>query len=647
MVSQRAKSVLSYTPSYNPNTSKGYYLYSPWLTNMAATVSGLYSVEDPKACNLDSHTTTADPSQGHIFRLLELQPGSVDDPLVANLSTYETEKAPPYEAVSYVWGTLKSTQSLLCNQHRMVMTVNLEAALRRIRLTDKSRLIWVDAICINQGNDRERSHHVYFMKEVYLNAAQVLICMGEDSDGGAANVAALIDEHVQRMRMTGVNSVKEMPIISTDDAILSDPRWGSLAVLMRCEWFSRAWVLQEAGVAKKPRILYGRAEFSYSDLMKLTRWISRCAAPIQNTAGVDLLTIHTDWEDWSENWRASVDHKYTILDFLSHAKGLGCRDEQDHVYAFLGHPLLRLDNPSRPIITPDYENKTVGGLYTELTEWILAKEGLATLSAVEHDENTIIENIPSWVVRWNMDVIWNSMGYYPDFCYRVCGVDDPKVLTTPQGRALHVIALHLDTVVAKFDFAGSSDDWETTDARNFMRPANTIHEALSKLWQAVNSPDSPCRYSSEERLDALSLTLGAGLRNYECGETDLEQYRANFASFWKLRHEILARDPVPAHLEHLSTQGRANDFLFDLNLSCKGRAFFITKTGYYGLGPVVMKPGDECYILYGARVPFVLRPTGEHGPVRLMGEAYVHGIMHGELFTNSDVDRTWNNLEIG
>ena len=612
---------------------------------MAAAVSGLYSVEDPKACDLDSHTTTTVPSRGHVFRLLKLQRGSLDDPLVANLSTYETEQAPPYEAVSYVWGTLKSTQTLLCNQHHMRMTVNLEAALRRIRLKDRSRIIWVDAICIDQGNDRERSHHVYFMNEVYSNALRVLICMGEDSDGGAANVAALVEEHMQRM--VGFNSVKEMPIIASDDRVLSDPRWVSLAVLMKCTWFSRAWVLQEAGVAKTPRVLYGRVEFSYSDLMKLTRWISRCAAPIQLTARIDLLTIHTDWEDWSENWRASADHEYTILDFLSHAKGLGCHDKHDHVYAFLGHPLLRQGTPSRPIITPDYEHKTVEGLYTELTEWIVAKQGLSALSAVEHDENTIIERTPSWVVRWNMDVVWNSMGYYPDFCYRACGAHDPRVLTTPRDGKLHVSALLLDTIVAKFDFAGFPADWEITDANNFLRPANTIHEALSNIWQAVNNPDNPCRYSSEERLGALSLTLGAGLRNFECAETALEQYRANFVSFWRLRHELMARDPVPAHLEHLSMQGHANDFLFDLNLSCKGRAFFITKAGYYGLGPVVMKPGDECYILYGARVPFVLRPTSERGPVRLLGEAYIHGIMHGELFTNSDVDRTWVDLDIG
>lgn len=612
---------------------------------MAAVVSSLYSVEDPKVCDLETHAATPVLSPSHVFRLLELLPGALDDPLVANLSTHETENAPPYEAVSYVWGTVKSAQTLLCNQHRMRMTVNLEAALRRIRLKDKLRILWVDAICIDQGNDRERSHHVYFMNDVYSNAARVLICMGEDSDGGATNVVALIEEHVQRM--VGYNSVGEMPIISPDDPVLSDPRWASMAVLMRCAWFSRAWVLQEAGVAKDPRVLYGRVEFSYRSLMKLARWMSRCAASIQLIASVDLLTIHTDWEDWSHNWRASADHEYTILDFLSHAKGLGCHDKHDHVYAFLGHPLLRLDDRSEPIITPDYENKTVEGLYTELTEWILVKQGLSTLSAVEHDENTINENIPSWVVRWNMGVVWNSMGYYPDFCYRACGVHDPRVLATPRDGVLHVKASHLDTVAVTFELGGFPEDWETTDARNFLRPSNTIHDGLSNIWQAVNDAGNPCRYPPDQRLDALSLTLGAGLRNYECGETALEQYRANFVSFWSLRHEILARDPVPARLEHLSMQGHVNDFLFDLNLSCKGRAFFITKTGYYGLGPFVMKPGDECHVLNGARVPFVLRRTSERAPVRLMGEAYVHGIMHGELFTDSAAERGWSDLEIG
>jgi hypothetical protein len=118
--------------------------------------------------------------------------------------------------------------------------------------------------------------------------------------------------------------------------------------LMNCEGFTRAWVLQEVGVAKDPRVLYGSVEFRHRDLMRLARWIVQCASSLQPIVGIDLLTVHTDWEDWSKDWRTKTERKYTLLDFLSHAKGLGCHDKHDHVYAFLGHPLFQKTDWSGP-----------------------------------------------------------------------------------------------------------------------------------------------------------------------------------------------------------------------------------------------------------------------------------------------------------
>ena len=64
-----------------------------------------------------------------------------------------------------------------------------------------------------------------------------------------------------------------MPVLTPDDPPLDDQRWKSLAVLMKRPWFTRAWVLQEVGVAKYPQVFYGDAEFSYRDLMKLIKWM--------------------------------------------------------------------------------------------------------------------------------------------------------------------------------------------------------------------------------------------------------------------------------------------------------------------------------------------------------------------------------------
>jgi hypothetical protein len=52
---------------------------------------------------------------GHIIRLLELQPGAQNDPVVIRLFLVELEHAPDYEALSYVWGDTKTTLPIICN----------------------------------------------------------------------------------------------------------------------------------------------------------------------------------------------------------------------------------------------------------------------------------------------------------------------------------------------------------------------------------------------------------------------------------------------------------------------------------------------------------------------------------------------------
>jgi hypothetical protein len=59
-----------------------------------------------------------------------------------------------------------------------------------------------------------------------------------------------------------------------------------------------------------------------------------------------------------------------------------------------------------------------------------------------------------------------------------------------------------------------------------------------------------------------------------------------------------------------------------------GRRFFITRNGYFGLGPQAARQGDRIVVLLGVDVPLVLRRLDKTHHV--VGEAYVHGIMNGE-----------------
>ncbi|KAF8859326.1 heterokaryon incompatibility, partial [Acephala macrosclerotiorum] len=85
-----------------------------------------------------------------------------------------------YEALSYVWGESDPPCWILCNGQRKSVTPNLGAALRRLRYKEKWRLVWIDAICVNQEDLDERSQQVMLMRNIYSPARRVIVWLGED-----------------------------------------------------------------------------------------------------------------------------------------------------------------------------------------------------------------------------------------------------------------------------------------------------------------------------------------------------------------------------------------------------------------------------------------------------------------------------------
>jgi hypothetical protein len=589
--------------------------------------------------------------KGEVVRLIKLTPGSGTQPLLLELSIHELAHSPPFDAISYVWGDETKREDIECNRRPLSVTKSLASALKRVRLPDKPRMVWADAICINQRDDLEKAHHVAFMRKVYEFANLVLICMGSDPDGAGLHVISLLESHSKRM---GYPRVKDMAVLHCSDATFLDSRWKSLAILMGNVWWTRAWTLQESGVAKAPWVMWGDVEISYRALMRLNRWIVACADELQPKYGISLLTIHSDWEQWAEGWEKVQDYPYTVVDFLSHAKGLGCKEPRDHVFAFIGHPLLQKENESGPLITVSYKVPVIE-VFKELTKLILAQVGLSILAAVEHDKPTIEDmSTPSWVVSWDKDIIQNSFGYFQGFYYDAAR-SAPPVFT--------------------IQFPADSDSWAVQGAI----PALSGNPALRSILEGIRriaiegARDKPCKYTPSERKDALSLTLTAGLRDYLSAEDRMHLHRADREAFWQVFDTILvdkrnrtdaaeiAGDESISRITKSLDSGSADRYFYDLSLACKGRCFVMTESGHWGVGPWVTRVNDDLVVVRGAKVPFVLRRlTVEHDSAvhprgvadeleecesreeyRLVGEAYLHGVMRGEAVENA---ATWTEI---
>ncbi|PMD58011.1 uncharacterized protein K444DRAFT_486390, partial [Hyaloscypha bicolor E] len=117
------------------------------------------------------------------IRLLTLFPGAFLDPIRTSLSTFDIEAGTPhYEALTYTWGDPSLRHVISLHGHEFEITASLYEALKHLRLIDKKRIIWVDAICINMNNLAEHSNQVMMMRDIYPRALRVLVWLGIASE---------------------------------------------------------------------------------------------------------------------------------------------------------------------------------------------------------------------------------------------------------------------------------------------------------------------------------------------------------------------------------------------------------------------------------------------------------------------------------
>jgi hypothetical protein len=114
------------------------------------------------------------PSERFI-RLLELYPGQTDDNIRCGLRETTLEDASNYEAISYAWGDPINKVNIFCDEKIILVTLNLKNALHRLKLKDRSRILWADAICINQHDDLEKGSQVKRMARIYGKATRVCV----------------------------------------------------------------------------------------------------------------------------------------------------------------------------------------------------------------------------------------------------------------------------------------------------------------------------------------------------------------------------------------------------------------------------------------------------------------------------------------
>lgn len=141
-----------------------------------------------------------------------------------NLSGKQSGERHLYEAVSYVWGTGPRCHSITLNNCAFPVTENLHAALWHLRDQQLERVLWVDAVCINQDDNKEKERQIPLMRTIYAQAGRVIVWLGLPLDGHG-------DQALGNIRQAGGEGLTVME----DD-------YTSVMVLLRRDWFRRMWV---------------------------------------------------------------------------------------------------------------------------------------------------------------------------------------------------------------------------------------------------------------------------------------------------------------------------------------------------------------------------------------------------------------------
>lgn len=207
------------------------------------------------------------------IRLLKLHPGAVNDPLEAHFvvkplisfpgsDVYDDnpDSIEPYTALSYSWGPVDRAGGERYikiftgdDVYHIAIRSNLESALYQLRHTDKTTFFWIDALCNNQANKREKSLQIPLMGQIYANAKDVCVWLGVE-EANSNEAIQLIKDCCER---------GQVECFVYDES--RTRAWAALSSLMRRSWFGRRWILQEIVFARQASLHCGSANITWEE----------------------------------------------------------------------------------------------------------------------------------------------------------------------------------------------------------------------------------------------------------------------------------------------------------------------------------------------------------------------------------------------
>jgi hypothetical protein len=598
-------------------------------TRTSTATQGTAGFTQPPLPDSERFYTTLGPQE---IRLLRIEPANHGSPISCSLERHLLSEAPQYVAISYCWGPQEPSKTInLCGAHDFKVSTHLYHGLCRFRSAEEVKFIWVDALCINQSDPGERSHQVGQMRSIYGQAWHVLIWLGEldprkttcpchipdGVDGDTQAVCA--EKGLSAFEHSNVGKVIREKLHADERRSREQEDLGQV-------WWKRLWCVQEFAVARHlPTVQIGPHTIS--------------------------------WEFFAERlWAGDENHAFKRLRtsqpqtlrglLLSTANDFYCSEPRDWIYGLIG----LVDDDRKP--APNY-SKTVSEVYEEALLYMMIHE--QTVDVLVDDRTERIWTYPSWIPRFSLlrapvlvrtvdkfhagygtpkiDLVEHRAGKVlcpcpSDQALRMRGMPFDRVHRKADmwklARATSVpkellkqfdidfkkplrhgidLAPHIGYLMLEFMFAGNLSVLATFEkAHDELLAVHGIQYVPRVYYGEQLAKEYGFPYNKDTRLD-LSIA---------------QTFEKEFQRILKLSdHEKGARTFKNKFGNYTVPVGK------------QGRAFFSTETGYIGLGPASLQPGDSIIVPFGSSRPLIIRGHGDH--YALVGDAVIHGIMSGQL----------------
>ncbi|KAK1751515.1 HET-domain-containing protein [Echria macrotheca] len=611
------------------------------------------------------------------FRLVELLPGRPGDAIRCRLQEVSTDTPTAYEAVSYCWGATQNKTTIECNSKRLRIPSSLAAALGGLRLRDRPRHLWADAICIDQSDPLDKAIQVPRMRSIYSGSQRTIVWLGSVSDSGAPPISLAVKACVYLAVPTlGLAERKGAPTVRVVDSRTGEVRkrrvysggfYLSLAMMLGHEWFRRAWVVQEVAVSRRVTILFDHLEYEWDGVVAALEFMSGLKFPLAFLPSPQ----HLAAIDRERNLFASLSSSLPGV-LLRHQR---CRatDQRDKIFAFAG-----LANPTS---TAKYVRVTYTDapavVFRELaTNVITSDKSLDILSRLPTKETKTAISLPSWVPNWTSEPDLDRSYAWSFGPVTLAGIetrdgpDKPcRFAATRQSRyeqpnilddTLTVPGHSLGTVAyAGPSFPGVCLPSQVSRFRDILKGwkqcLRSVLEARDVLleWEKAIVPGtgaSPPATPEETPLyPPTGETMDIVFWQTICAQTYMESPALQKAArIWeRLMRSRVNSVFLTGVLRSFDAMGAfyatlvfvavllKNDPLIEHRLQgwyVLNRRMVKLQDGSVGLVDRAVQVGDEIFLLQGSNVPLVLQKRENGDTWRLVGDAYLHGFMDGEAW---------------